>query len=211
MKHFLSIAAPLIAVTVITTTLLTATPTFAQTLNVQAGVSISKLMGPSNIEFYSTHITSPMVGLGLQYFEKKYIDLSTNVDYLRKGGYEPNAYTDGAGNPHGANFTLDYISVNTLAEPKIPLDQHLGLFIAIGPHLDFLVHHQDSNVVFHAQPLEKTAFGLTIGGGFHYTISRLRFTGQFGYISNVHQIYTDQTNNIYDRTITITFSVGYKI
>lgn len=199
MKHFLSIAAPLI--------LLAASPTSAQTLNIQAGVSISKLMGPSNIEFYSQHITSPMYGLGLQYLEKKYIDLSTNVAYLRKGGYEPDAY----GQDQGANFTLDYISVNTLAEPKIPLDQHLGLFIAIGPHLDFLVRHQDSNVVFHAQPLEKTAFGLTIGGGFHYTISRLRFTGQFGYISNVHQIYTDATNNIYDRTITITFSAGYRL
>lgn len=206
MKHFLWIAAPLI-----TAAVLTAPPTSAQTLNVQAGVSISKLMASDSREFYSQHITNTMYGLGIQYLEKKYIDLSTNVAYLRKGGHEPFAYTDAAGNPHGADFTLDYVSVNTLAEPKIPLDQHLGLFIAIGPHLDFLVHHQDSNVVFHAQPLEKTAFGLTIGGGFHYTISRLRFTGQFGYIANIHQIYTDATDNIYDRTITITFSVGFHL
>ncbi|HTJ11024.1 MAG TPA: outer membrane beta-barrel protein [Dinghuibacter sp.] len=200
MKHFLLPVA-----------LLTALPISAQTLNVEAGVSISKLQDSFTREFYSQHITTPTFGLGLQYFERKYFDLSTNVAYLRKGGHEPYAYNDASGQPRGADFTLDYVSVNTLAEPKIPLDKHLGLFISVGPRLDFLAGHQDSNVVFHAQPLQKTAFGLTLGGGFHYTISRLRFTGQADYLSNSTHIYTNGTTTVYDRTITITFSAGYRL
>src|SRR6185437_11780071 len=75
---------------------------WAQTINFQGGVSISNLhsvLYPTVYTFLGHTRVDPSFSIGMEYLEKKYWSISSNVGYVRKGGNEPGSNTDSLGRP----------------------------------------------------------------------------------------------------------------
>ena len=147
--------------------------TFGQKLTLQSGISVSKL---------STGYTNDKIGysefVGVDYFNKKYIDFSSNIGIIRKGGKNNIGLTD---------ITLDYASINTLINIKYPVSKKFVPFLSIGPHIDYLFHSKTNENtinnttlgnIFEVKPtnddyhLKKISTGLLMVLGINYTIAR---------------------------------------
>jgi hypothetical protein len=199
-------------------TLTLASAVHAQTINLQGGTSISKL----NWDLESINSTSPKydkalvaysIFAGMDYFDKPYYNLSSNIGMIRKGGAH-NLYAQTALD----KLTLDYLSVNTTIDIKYPVAQKYIPFISIGPRLDFLVNHsQHFDIVKDANELKPISIGMLLGAGIKTNIKDFQLGLRADYYLNFNPIAdwrTPTSNNgghITGNTFAISLSVGYKL
>lgn len=92
-----------------------------QTFKIQGGTSIStldwQLKGINVDPFYNETLIGYSVFAGVDYFDKQYFNLSSNIGMIRKGGKDEIQLTFADGDLTGETFTekptLDYLSINT--------------------------------------------------------------------------------------------------
>ncbi|HMK05852.1 MAG TPA: outer membrane beta-barrel protein [Ferruginibacter sp.] len=193
-----------------------------KTVTVQAGISRSKLdwnIIPPGIKIFNKTITGQSVFVGVDYFNLKIFNLSTNLGYVRKGGASDIMYSDLSGNylyTKTESATLDYISFNTAVNLKLP--GMFSPFISAGPRVDILV---SSNHFFDSfkdnDELEKISYGLILGGGFKLQLARLIAGVRVDYLLNAddkvaeHKSNGTATATVADKTYLVNAFVGFRL
>ena len=203
-----------------------ATLTNGQTLKIQGGTSISKLdwqLKGMNIDpFYNETLIGYSIFAGLDYLDKQYYNLSTNIGMIRKGGKDEIVLTDQYGELTGQTITekptLDYLSINTMIDLKYRIKETVTPFISFGPRFDYLVSsskHFDS--LEEIDELKSTSIGLILGGGLKYDISNLQFGLRADYyldFTKVADWTIENTGNggeVTVNTFTINLTIGYRL
>lgn len=199
-------------------TLLFACFSYGQTIKIQTGVSVSNLDWKFNSQyqmFEQENFIGVPVFIGLDYFEKKYFNLSTNFGYIKKGGEvtlkaKPKPFTPGlvdAGEvlpDKGLRSYLNYLSLNTTFDFNYPFNIGITPFVGVGPRIDFLLTDESF--------YNKYNYGLLMGGGVKYDINKLRVGLRFDYYLNFNDLFkTEQYGTLNDRTFTTNLIIGYRL
>lgn len=124
--------------------LFSVSPVFSQILKIEGGTTMSYMRNKA--DFLSDPKFSYVGGVGIDYMERKYYNMSTTVSFLRKGGRNNNYITVQNGtydNPATANyrdmsFGKNYFHFNTTFRGKLPLKKG-HLFLGAGPKVEMLL------------------------------------------------------------------------
>ncbi|TXD82199.1 PorT family protein [Subsaximicrobium wynnwilliamsii] len=190
---------------------------FAQTLKVKNGISISSMdlteseAVISGFEILNQNIVTYSFSFGLDYFESKYFYLSSEVGYLQKGGKEENEFLP---SDNGARIkeSWSYIHLNTTARFPIRFRNNTHIFIGAGPKLDILI---DSNKfdssIYEGYIINSTVFGAKGELGFVKDFEKIRVGLDFSYLYDFNNTggteFLEFKNNAYQ----IMASLGYKM
>jgi len=196
---------------------------FGQTLKIQAGPSFSSLdcnADGISMSPYNKTIIGYSFFVGLDYFNTKYFNLSSNLGTLRKGGKHTIMLMSvvGPSVERSYNAQLDYLSVNTLIDLKYPITDKITPYICFGPRLDYLVSFSDEYYFLTANDdLNGLNYGVVLGGGLKYDWSRFQIGIHADYYLNFNNIADWSLETSYysgtvsDNTFTINLSLGYKL
>ena len=199
--------------------------TYGQIIKIQGGISSStidwKLDNINLVPMYENNKVSYSVFAGLDYWDKQYFNLSSNIGLVRKGGKGEMQLFNEMAMPTGTitqKASLDYISINTLIELKYPIKESILPFISIGPRFDYLINsskHFDS--LKDVDELNSTSLGMLLGGGIKYDLLKIQLGIRFDYYVNFNKVadwenvpYT-QNGEVKDNTFTINLTIGYKL
>jgi hypothetical protein len=208
---------------ILITCLLCAGIGYSQTIQIQAGTTISSLnwrLG-SLYQFFDKPMIGYAVFAGLHYVDKKYYNLSSNIGLVRKGGQDKRNITDLMGNIEGSETikaSIDYISFNSTIDVKYPIYQRYIPYLSIGPRFDYLVSSNDHlDGVEEVEGFNKTSYGLLFGAGIKYSLSPILIGLKAEYYHNFNKIaeWPAQNGNlggsISDQTMTLCLTLGYKL
>jgi len=200
--------------------------TNGQVLKVQGGTSISNLDWNLNWSDIGSFYTETLVGYsffaGIDYFDKQYFNLSSNIGLIRKGGKAEVTPVDQNGEPTGETIIdkpiLDYLSINTTVDIKYRIKETITPFISFGPRLDYLVNSSEQfDGLKEFDELNSTSAGLLLGGGIKYDISKIQFGLRADYyldFTKVADWTIENTENIGEVTVntfTINLSLGFRL
>ena len=154
---------------------------------------------------------------GLEYYNKKYYNFSTNIGFIRKGGKGQAIFTDHNGDPMGETsigIGLHYISINTTIDFKYPIRNGIIPFITIGPRFDYLLFYRNEFLDSYEKYgiLEKQNLGFNGGCGLKFDFNKIRLGMRTDYYFNFKKIIDNtEMGVIEDRTFTLNFSIGFKL
>ena len=200
--------------------------TNGQTIKIQGGTSISKLdweLKGINVDpFYKETLIGYSFFAGMDYFDKKYFNFSSNIGMIRKGGKDEIQLTDQYGELTGQTITekptLDYLSINTMIDLKYPIKEIVSPFISFGPRFDYLVSSSKHfDTLKEIDELKSTSIGLLLGGGLKYDISSLQFGLRADYYLDFTKVANwtiENTGNggeVTVNTFTINLIIGYRL
>lgn len=196
---------------------------FAQVIRLQAGPVISNLdwsvenimrIGPDK------NLVGKSVFIGVDYLNGRHFNLSTNIGYLQKGDRSDIAYINDEGEllvfPE-MEAVFDYLSLNTLAEFKLPIGHRFIPYISIGPRIEYLYGYtKDFSFIDEMDELPNYAYGVNLGGGFKVNLRRWQIGIRSDYYLNVRKLADWVTNSddsgwIDDKTYLVNLTVGYKL
>lgn len=194
----------------------------AQTLNIQGGTTISNLDWELN-EYqpnYHRNIIGYSFFVGMDYLDKKYINLSSNIGFIRRGGMWDVELLDVEKNfimYYPEKATLDYLSANTLIEFKYPVTDRFIPFISIGPRVDFLVNRNARFEVYKEEGfLNDVAYGILAGAGIKFVNGKSIIGFRFDYYADMNDIATYHVSvqtepvEVKAKTFSLNLSYGYK-
>jgi len=197
-----------------------------QTIKIQGGTSFStldwQLKGINIDPFFNETLIGYSVFAGVDYFDKKYFNLSSNIGMIRKGGKDEMQLTFADGELTGKTITekptLDYLSINTAIDLKYRFKEKIAPFISIGPRIDFLVNYsKEFDGLEELDGLQKYAIGMILGGGLKYDISNLQFGLRADYyfdFTKVADWTIESTGNggeVTVNTFAINLTIGYRL
>lgn len=199
--------------------------TKAQTIRMDNGVSFSSIR--DNVfqeKIYPYHFS-----FGLDYLNKKFFYLSSDIGYVRKGGqFIASVVEEGNDGVFKTDVYLDYITVNTLANVKYDFTNKIAGYIGIGPRIDFKLHRkyvsEDKELyqVFseNAPDVKKISAGLKCKMGINCRLSSRFWAGiYFSYLPSFTKVFKVKENQISfgnpsfgkERLFGMGISVSYKI
>lgn len=199
---------------------------FGQTINVRIGPSISCLNWDNSVTdetVFDKSIIGIDVILGIDYVNFKYFNLSSNFGYIQKGG-SGTMLIAAIQNPEEVTSTdvrtkLNFLTVNTIFEAKLPIKNFLIPFIHAGPKLDYLLSFNENVNLLkqfdNQNELNKFIYGLIVGAGIDFKITKFKLGVSFDYYWNFNKLvdFTSSLgvkNRISDKTFTLTAQLGYK-
>ncbi|HLO59222.1 MAG TPA: outer membrane beta-barrel protein [Bacteroidales bacterium] len=197
----------------------------SQTLKIQFGRDWSKLKWPTDGEYsdFKTSLNGNILFLGVDYFNGKYFNLSSNLGYLqRQGGKSYDKFIDDQHTTLVKSETsIDQLSLNIKFIIKYPVMERLTPFISIGPTYDYLISqsHKEDRIT----NIKSGIFGLILGGGAYYNISRFQIglnIDYYIYLSNFGDLDSRpspgmtgflKSEDINARTLISSITLGYRI
>lgn len=198
--------------------------TNGQVLKIQAGISISSLdwkIMNGGVKVYDQKIIGQSIFIGLDYFRKKYFNLSSNIGTIKKGGSSEVQYTDALGNPLNTEkqkATLDYLSFNTTVDLKYPINGKIFPFLSVGPRVDYLLSNSYYfSTLKNNDELNKLSYGLNLGAGIKYQFLRFQIGIRGDYLLNLNKISEYNNSNgtpageVKDKTFLVNAILGFKL
>ena len=197
-----------------------------QVLKIQGGTSISKLTytlkGITADPLFEETYVGACFFAGMDYVNKPYFNLSTNVGWINKGGKDEfpvvNEIGELTGETRTVTPTLDYLSVNTTFNLKYPVKEKFVPFLCLGPRFDYLVKSsKEFKLLKDIDELRNHAFGLIFGGGLNYQLSRFQVGLRGDYYLDFTKVadWTDATTGygvaVDLKTITVNLMLGYRL
>jgi opacity protein-like surface antigen len=196
-----------------------------QTVKIQAGTSISNLdykLKGIDVAFFEKPLIGYSLFAGIDYFDKQYFNLSSNMGMIRKGGKADIPLMDIGVNVLAdltEKATLDYLSINTTMDFKYPVKETISPFISFGPRFDYLLHSSRFfDTLSEVAAIKKSSFGLILGGGLKYDLSNLQFGLRADYYLDFSKKIADWTfdnpgtgGSISVNTFTINLTIGYRL
>lgn len=153
--------------------------------------------------------------VGVEYINKKYFSLVSNIGVIKRGGVNTN-------NEHGVSprtsknneVVLETVTINTLARLKAT-NKYFTLFIGAGPRIDYM-YNIDGHT-WDEKPVDELIniinYGIDIESGINFTFSN--FIIGLKVIRNIimRDVYLNlerhQSQNIYTNSVNLT--LGYKL
>ncbi len=200
--------------------------TFGQTVNFQVGTSMShldwKINGTTVGSLYNKTLIGYSILAGIDYLDKKYFNLSSNIGFIRKGGKDEAQLYDQNGVLTSGTLinkaTLDYFSINTKVDIKYEIKETFTPFVGIGPQFGYLINNSKLfEAIKKNDRLENKSYGLLVGGGIKYNRSKFQLGLRADYYLDFTKV-ADWTveapkvgSKITSKTYSISFTIGYKL
>jgi len=199
---------------------------FGQMVKIQAGPSFSeldwKINGTTVGSLYNKTLVGYSVFAGIDYLDKKDWNLSSNIGLLRKGGKQEFQLTNTDGMPTGKSIiekaAIDYLSINTMIDLKYTIHETFCPFVSFGPQFGYIVGaSKEFDGLKKNNWLHKTSYGLLLGGGLKYTISKIQMGLRADYYYDFTKVadWTTKVLNgggtITSKTTSISLIIGYKL
>lgn len=195
-------------------------PCSAQTINLQAGPSISQLnydLPLLDESIYDELIVGFAGFVGFDYLETKIFHFSSNLGFIRKGGLEDYRITDSQGEIIDDRLTFDYISLNTSLNLRVPVGKRLIPFISFGPRIDLMVDQNQEIDDLSRDDFNDFSYGFLSGAGIKLDYSpiflglRADYYSNFNKIAEIDSPFFDENFTITDKTFHILFIVGISL
>lgn len=198
--------------------------TFGQTLKIQTGPSFSSLdfrVDGISTRPYNETLIGYSIFMGVDYLDKKYFNLSSNLGLLRKGGKQTIlliSYFGDPGTERIDNARLDYLSLNTLIDLKYPITDKITPYLCFGPRIDYLVGiSKEFDPLTLDNEIFRLNYGFILGGGLKYDLTKFQIGIHADYYINCNKIadwpavIPNLGGTIADKTFTLNLSLGYKL
>jgi hypothetical protein len=198
---------------------------YGQTIKIQYGRDWAKLKWPIDGEYsdFKTSLNGNTLFLGLDYFNRKYFNLNSNIGYLQKLGEK--SYWKNYDGQHTtlvqAKTSIDQLSVNSKINFKYPIREKLIPFLSLGLSYDYLL--SQSHTEDRISNIKSGMLGLILGVGTYYDISRFQvgFNIDYSiYFSNLAYLDARPSpgmggflsgENIKSHAIIASVTIGYKL
>lgn len=196
-----------------------------QTIKLQGGVSFSTLDWKLTVINVSPIFDETLIGhsvfIGMDYLEKPYYNLSSNIGLIRKGGQDHLILMDTTGvildKSRLEKATLDYLTFNTTLDLKYTIKETFTPFVSFGPRFDYLINYSNNafEIIYKTHELNKYTWGMIFGGGAKYDVSKLQFGLRADYYLDFTKVADWKSNgvtgDISTKTFAVSLSVGYKL
>jgi len=203
------------------------TLSYGQSLTFQTGISLSQLnwkTGSNNLFTDNKPLIGYSIFMGMNYFNRKYYNITSNFGFIRKGTIgEVSDINGGKYQNVNAQYTnivkpkLDYFSFNTVIDVKYPLPNKMSPFVSIGPRIDYLLNYsKDFEWLKNKNSLKDISYGLIIGTGIKYELSKIEVGIRADYYLNFNDIAEWNPKdgnagvNVKDNTFTINLLIVLK-
>lgn len=199
----------------------------AQTLNIKTGATFSKMSWTNSMAsntLFDKEYFGFITTFGVDYLQKKFFMLSSNIGYVNIGGNGTVLAVDPI---HPMNdkmidirTTLHFFTSNTLALFKFKIGKSISPFIGFGPRLDYLVKYkEDAGLLVQfddIKNLNKMQYGFIGVAGINYNMNKFRIGLEFQYNYTFTKLvnFTSQwnvKNELSVRYYNVAASIGYKI
>ncbi len=195
-----------------------------QNAHIEGGVSFSNLKW--EIPYARQHVLDEQivgysVFVGLDYLDRKFFNLSSNIGMVRKGAKYIVFMDDVYGPVNGTYlsvYNLDYISLNTTFDLKLPVAGIFFPFISVGPRIDYKYDFAKAPVfIENKYDVKKFSYGLLSGAGFKFRLKDFIYGIRGDYYMNFSKIADDEPSGtlwggtINDQTFTLQLFIGKKL
>ncbi|MBQ8056298.1 MAG: hypothetical protein IJ270_05755 [Paludibacteraceae bacterium] len=190
-------------------------PALAQVVRINNGLSISTFSGKT--EHDDRALLNYSGGIGLDYLNKDYYFLNSEVNFIRKGErYYDNispVVEDALGFKRYSEC-LDYVSVSTSVNGKLPLGKFVP-FIGMGLRGDFLISNsiRTKGERYDEYSMLGTPrhamIGVVLNAGFLFDFQKWDFGFRYSGLLDFLSSYSNAKHNAY--TQTIDFTIGIKL
>jgi len=199
--------------------------TNGQILKIQGGTSISTLdwkLNGIDVRAFEKTLIGYSFFAGIDYLDKQYFNLSSNIGMVRKGGKGTIPLMSIGGDiitEYIEKATLDYLTINTTIDFKYPVKETIYPFISFGPRFDYLLCSSNLfNAISEFDGMKSTSIGIILGGGLKYDISNLQFGLRADYYLNFSDKVAEWTINsagdggqVFVNAFTINLTIGYRL
>jgi hypothetical protein len=184
----------------------------AQIVKINAGSSFSKLdwkVGISKI--FDKGAIGFTGGIGIEYLNRGFFSLSSNLEYLQRGAKDTIFYTDNIGNEIRRaveTARLNYITANTYAKISPPKGKTKP-FLNLGFFAGYLA--SVNKLVGSKKEFKKFNFGAVLGIGVSHKIGRNHIGIEGNYLPSFNALLKSTNGLIKDQTFTAKLYYGIKL
>jgi hypothetical protein len=146
--------------------------------------------------------------VGMDYFDKKYVDISANLGVISKGGTDPNQ------SEKRFSQILNYASINTIINLKYPIADKLIPYVNIGSSTDILFYNNQYHIISPKKTdynFHRITFTFLFGGGLKYDFNKYQIGFLYERYANLLKIAHIPAYDMYVTASTINLTVGYKL
>jgi len=182
----------------------------AQHLKIDNGLVISSFSNKKDFPVLDKKVTNYAVSIGLDYLEKDWFSLSSQIGYMLIGGEQALGYPSQA-QSIDLKEQKSYIHLNTTFRPSV---HAFGVifFLGVGPTIDILADGNDADNIFYEGYMYKD---VRIGGkgefGIIQNINKFRFGIVGGYLYNLSTTAKSEFISLNNNAFSIALTTGYRI
>ncbi|SEW29420.1 hypothetical protein SAMN05428988_4070 [Chitinophaga sp. YR573] len=179
---------------------------YSQVIKFDNGVAVNSLIG-DDFDLFFNKVTSYSGLVGLEYFERKWFYLSSEVGYLKLGGKE-NGTIDGV--PTRDEQTWNYGQINTSFRARV-VSRKTEFYAGTGPYANVLLGSGAfDKALYDGYSAERINWGFKAELGITQNINRIRVGVNCTYLLPVSATVKSQYTNMYSRSLAFYLSLGYR-
>lgn len=178
----------------------------AQHLKIDVGVLSTRYSNKVGLSIVDYKTISPAINLGVDYFERNWLYLSSQVGYTRIGGVEKFDFPE----EYERKELSSYIHLNTNIRAFVRKRDLTG-FIGLGPYLNFLIDNNRFTTVYYQGYEINNYFGTKTEAGFHFDTNMIRVGITATYLYSLTPSANSPALDLKNHNLGAFFSVGYKL
>ncbi|MDR0733593.1 MAG: hypothetical protein LBF08_06000 [Dysgonamonadaceae bacterium] len=188
-------------------------PIYSQMIKIENGIVISS-MGHNKLNLFEKNIYTYSIAAGIDYFEHKYVYLSSKIGYLKKGGknevFLVSEIIDELTNKISIFENWNFIDVNTTCRLKYPLNNS-HIYIGFGPFTDFLIGSNNTHYL-ESYKANKILFGICSELGFNrYLTDKMMLGVNISHQTLLNNFVHSNNSKIKNKTFYFMFTFGYSL
>jgi hypothetical protein len=180
---------------------------YSQTLKISNGISINSLKG-KRIDLFPGKINSYSGMLGVEYLQREWFYLSSEVGYLKLGGKESETIGDTTSRD---KQWWNYVQLNTSFRIRTS-SRNMELYLGAGPYINLLVGSGAFNKEMYAgYTTQKYNWGCKTEAGINENINKFRIGLNCSYLLALSPVAKSPYTSMAARSLSIYLSVGYRL
>jgi hypothetical protein len=187
--------------------LILAGTSYAQTFKIDNGVTINSLKG-EDFDIFPRKIATYSMMLGVEYFQRKWYYLSSEIGYLKLGGKEGEMADDPAS---GDKQTWNYTQLNTSFRLRMGFSTS-EVYIGAGPYLNLLLGSGGfEKELYTGYTTQRANWGSKLEAGVNGIIDRYKVGLNCTYLVPVSTVAKSSYTSIDARSVSIYLSLAYRL
>jgi hypothetical protein len=181
----------------------------AQTIKLDNGILLSSFRNSKNLPILHENIASYSVSAGVDFLEKKWFYLSSQIGYVRIGGKEENPFL--SPDFSQVSESKSYIHLNTTFRGYKNIS-NLKIFVGAGPFTNIVTGSKRFETSLYHEFYElKTYAGAKGELGITEDFNKVRVGLVGGYLLSLTDVGTSSSLKLGNNNWSVSLSVGYKI
>jgi hypothetical protein len=191
-------------------------PVYSQMIKIENGIVISSISDFNQLNLFEENIYTYGIAAGIDYFEHKYVYLSSKIGYLKKGGknevFLVSGTTDELTNKTSIFENWNFIDVNTTCRLKYPLNNS-HIYVGFGPFIDFLIGSNKFNTNgFESCKANKILSGICSELGFNrYLTDKMMLGVNISHQTLLNNFAYNNGSKVKNKTFYFMLTFGYSL